>query len=341
MKIVLFLGAGASAPFGYPTTKSFLANLRKRLDRSSLSFLNAFLGIEGVSDVEHVIQMIGSLESLRGSGLMKRFFKKNKVSLDIAGKQRTLNDVLRLCGRLNENIKDQVFREYETNPRTLGASTEAFFTLFTMIASHQTKKQDIVVFSTNYDRVIEECCTRLPEFDLVDGFVHKPRSRTYSWDSEEFEREPEDNHLVKFFKLHGSLNWRRTHEDDVVQDRSEHRVSGSRRYKENILIYPASQERPSVEPFNTLYKYFEIHMRSADVFLPIGFSFRDDYINQVIKGALRKKGVLRAVSVGSDILRVFNKRNVALRLSPDFPNQKLLVSISNRLRLLNRIWKSI
>ena len=88
LKIMLFLGAGASAPFGYPTTEPFVENLEKSLGSPLKELLNDLLKVEGVRDIEHVIELLDSLDSILKTDIIKRFFIKFPFSLRIAGTSR-------------------------------------------------------------------------------------------------------------------------------------------------------------------------------------------------------------------------------------------------------------
>jgi len=115
LKIMLFLGAGASAPFGYPTTEPFVENLEKSLGSPLKELLNDLLKVEGVRDIEHVIELLDSLDSILKTDIIKRFFMKFPFSLRIAGTSREWLRVSRLSNQLKEKIIDQIYKEYETN----------------------------------------------------------------------------------------------------------------------------------------------------------------------------------------------------------------------------------
>jgi hypothetical protein len=59
---VIFLGAGASAQFGFPPTKSFIKGLKERIPETPTNeegkLLQSILEIKTVEDVEHVIQIL-------------------------------------------------------------------------------------------------------------------------------------------------------------------------------------------------------------------------------------------------------------------------------------------
>jgi hypothetical protein len=141
------------------------------------------------------------------------------------------------------------------------------------------------VFTTNYDRVIEEFCAASTEASLIDGFVQVEKRRLWEWDPVIFDAartvRPGIDFNIALYKLHGSLNWRRTTNGKVEQVRPEEPIGagGGNSFAENVLIYPGGKAQPTIEPFQWLYKAFVQRIRTATTCLVIGFSFRDEYLN--------------------------------------------------------------
>lgn len=56
---IVFLGAGFSRAFDYPTTKEFLANLKNAsLNQQEKQLLQAFVETPGIEDIEHVLEIV-------------------------------------------------------------------------------------------------------------------------------------------------------------------------------------------------------------------------------------------------------------------------------------------
>jgi len=297
-KVALFLGAGASAPFGYPTTKQFLDNIQKKLKGNEAFLLADLMKVKGVSDIEHVLQILDALPLLDKNFL--KVYKTFPNSINIARTSRKLDDFINLGLSLREKVYDEIFNEYELNPKTRKDACGAYNSVFTfLLGPRQEPNQSFIVFTSNYDRVIEDFCAN-SEYKLVNGFRHEPRARAYKWAPKLFE-EAGDRNTIKLFKLHGSLNWLRKHNGDIVEIQSEQRIRGRKQYKENVLVYPASKEKPDIEPFITLYDYFEKHLREADVLVSIGFSYRDEYLNEILNRNFGFKKKVFMVSVGGTL----------------------------------------
>ena len=87
-RIVTFLGAGASAPFGYPTTKSFLEKLCQYTTGEEKNLLNDIRNLHLiVKDVEHVVEILDSIldvENISKKGRLRSFFHEYPLFLDFA-----------------------------------------------------------------------------------------------------------------------------------------------------------------------------------------------------------------------------------------------------------------
>lgn len=289
--IVLFLGAGASASFGYPTTQKFVEELKSVLAGSSEGILlDSLLEVPHIKDIEHVLQM---LEALRGFKKypLKEFVTKFTVNIGLPNLSTNLHDQMKIAEKLEDKILDDIYRQYEFNPGTIDSITGVYEPLMGMLSSLRGDNE-IPIFTTNYDRIIEEFCSRTLGSAYVDGFEWKERTKESVWNPKEFEKKPEKGDLVKLFKLHGSLDWRRRRDGVIVKVGSEERTKGTKRFKENVLVYPAGKIQPEIDPFKTLHELFVKYTSDSDTFIFIGYSFRDDYLNGIINQHLEKKKVI-------------------------------------------------
>jgi hypothetical protein len=244
-------------------------------------------------DAELVLQALNLVLDVAG----KKFsdmFSESYVKLSL-GKQQTIrfDSFIKLCSSLVTTIKETIFNVYQFRPKSLALYSELMSTLA------EISKQTVhYVYTTNYDRVVEEFCANTQGFQVVDGFAIDPRSRRSLWNPRVFEQPTsEEAGTVKLFKLHGSLNWLQSQFgiEQVMTERILQEPTPV--YKKNLLIYPGTKTPPEEEPFKTLYERFETHMRQTDRCLVIGFSFRDPYLNRVFRDFVRSgKGQLLVMS---------------------------------------------
>jgi hypothetical protein len=291
--VLVFLGAGASAPFGFPAMDGLENEISKRLKGKERDLLLALPYVGNKKDAEIVLQHLAAIENLSERGLDRLFARTSSYSsLNGMG----FRELIELCHSLEETIKDTIFNVYQFRPQS-ASSFHLYANLFSIIA--QTgKMREHYVYTTNYDRIIEVFCERVEGFQIRDGYEHDPKTTLNLWRPHSFDAPFKDDIVpVRLFKLHGSLNWK-------DGEYGPERVSPEIRLKppttvlkEDLLIYPGSKDPPEQEPFRTLYERFETQMKEADRCLVIGFSFRDPYLNRIFRDYVNSgKGQLLIMS---------------------------------------------
>jgi hypothetical protein len=313
----LFLGAGASAAFGFPTTREFLENLEVRLEGREKEFIQALMQTEGISDIEHVLEILDQVVELENPFL--RYLEHRRVQIPTALGRPPMDwaDFKKLAVSLRTTIRNELFSTYEFDPKKRLAIRRTIEDILNAICGE--KSNIIHVFTTNYDSVIEEGLSDSQRYIYTDGFDYSRRGQPAVWSRRKFDELPPttirlhgakmtkeaiQQRSVRLYKLHGSLQWRADKElSRVVRVETEERAGNhSRRFGENILLYPASKRPPIAEPFGTLYSYFVRKLSSANVCVVVGFSFRDPYINTVFVDYLRNnpKNHIYIVSPSAD-----------------------------------------
>ena len=84
------------------------------------------------------------------------------------------------------------------------------------------------------------------------------------------------NYNGRLTKLHGSVNWKK--EGDQISVISNDYLKGR-----NAILYPGSKGIPSDIHFRNMHSHLYRVSGKAELAIFIGFSFRDDYINQILK----------------------------------------------------------
>lgn len=164
------------------------------------------------------------------------------------------------------------------------------------LARRGARKPRAKVFTTNYD-LCYEYAARRQRFVIVDGFSHAaPPVYDRSHFSLDIVRRDGSNEAPDYFenvfqlyKLHGSLDWRRT-DTDIIRSRTD---SGS-----PVLIYPRdSKYQETFEPpFLDMMGTFQAALRVPDTALFVaGFSFSDSHLAQPLLAALESNMSFRLV----------------------------------------------
>lgn len=168
------------------------------------------------------------------------------------------------------------------------------------LARRSAEKARVKLFTTNYDRCIEEAAAAR-NLMLIDGFSHSAIQR---FNRDNFQQDIVRRSSVStradyvdgvfhLYKLHGSMDWRRRKSDGVVI-----RQLGRDDNLEPVLIYPRSSKYQEAfsPPYLDMFSAWQAALREPDTTLIIsGFSFADDHISAPIWSALESNLSIRLV----------------------------------------------
>ena len=140
---------------------------------------------------------------------------------------------------------------------------------------------------------------------------------------------------VRIFKLHGSLNWRLWNNGNLERVPTEEPTRNSY-YKGNVFIYPTEYCNESIEPYQTLYGNFKQLKQKFDVTIVIGYSFRDEPINNVLIEFLQqdtnKKIIVLSPTANDDcaLIKKTNPKGELVLINEMFPDSAALSDLSNQ-----------
>jgi hypothetical protein len=145
----------------------------------------------------------------------------------------------------------------------------------------------IEVFSLNYDLCIERALSE-HSHGFVNGFTEN------GWTPTEFQSAD-----MRLFKMHGSLDWV---EDDVHGICSvtmpRHKYADDfEGQKPPLLIFGTDAKLTGKEPFLNLLHSFSSSLHDSDVLIVIGYSFQDDYLNEIIEQRMNRTTRLKIIVV--------------------------------------------
>lgn len=291
MKITLFLGAGASASFGFPITKEFKDKLENELDPKSDEILYTILQKSKDEDIEQVLTNIESLLKQTddcGYRLLEKMVmctfenKEDKKRLKLKSFKDIIDDFI----ECKKKIQSDVYKKYSWKDVNDEKLKENYDKIFDVLA----KSDDgIHICTTNYDQIVEKYVTRGDnELELVDGFSHTKKESKSFFDATAFntnkQNSNKEDQYCYLYKIHGSLNWKedgdkiRRMEDNESEDGT------------NFVIYPTMLEKEyDRKPYSALWEQFKIRIKNSDVFIVIGCSFRDDEIKKQFRTFLNSK----------------------------------------------------
>lgn len=133
------------------------------------------------------------------------------------------------------------------------------------------------IFSLNYDLIFEQAFNTTTYKLLDNGFSEKDVSgaKIMYW-AHDF-----DNALstakINLFKLHGSLDWEYNNIEEEIFIKQD--VADGR---EPLIIFGSYSKMLSFDPFLYILSTFRNLLEEATIFVVIGYSFHDKYINNMI-----------------------------------------------------------
>ena len=274
--ILLFAGAGASAAIDtkrYPTTTEFYEQLNDEVKSLMTNVLGGELnrciskevGDKKSMDIEKVLWYIDQFKydlnpCLDNKRIAHKFIQKQGLM-----NAKNISPYISELSTLEEKIYREIHNAYYNLPSNSDVG------VWNHLIKRLKEDEVIEIFTTNYDLVLERVAneenintgTRLDEYgrSLFD----------YS-----FSDVGQSNYNGRLTKLHGSINWKREGRDIVI-------TSNDYLGNTNCILYPGFKTIPGDEPFRRMHDHLHFVSGGAEVAIFIGFSFRDEYINQILR----------------------------------------------------------
>lgn len=279
-RIALFLGAGASAPYGLPTTKGLAAALPVDFPRPDL--------VGGkFPDIEHVLLILD--QTIR--------FANTEAGRHCSDMYSNFKEMAENSRRARKIVERLVWSKYDGAPLDDSAVAKTLTPLFELAKSGGG---DITIFTTNYDTVIETYCEKAERgIDRIDGFRRDTASHLDVWRGDFAPNEGGQPTRAFLYKLHGSISWQRCRvggKTAIVQKPGRSRPN---RPSSNMYIRPSLRIKKGdmkPEPYATIMGEFERRLPSFDACVAIGCSFRDAHIRGRLVEFMRGGKILVAVS---------------------------------------------
>ena len=293
-----FLGAGASAPYGMPTAGEFIGLLQSR--GRNRHMWREVVEVLGASSIEGLFDGLGDTAGYFSTGAGKSV-RSWLLKSAPGGPTQWMRDI----PGLEADLRGRIFEAYRWNPE-MGAVLGAVLEPLLDLAAGQ---KEIPVYTTNYDRCVEEYCSD-PDRGLLcrDGFQADSFAGRFRW-SDTYGPAGEEGGLgaprtLKLHKLHGSLGWKL---GPYGPERLAYESRSDSSHCRDLLAYPSSRANPLMENalFRTILSEFRGSLLSSDACVVIGYSFRDSDIADAFEEFVRGDRILVAVGDGAvpDIYR--------------------------------------
>ncbi|SHI27262.1 SIR2 family protein [Leeuwenhoekiella palythoae] len=302
-KCLFLFGAGASYGTGCLTSNGMLKALEKKLTTPNLSEMSE-------PQAEAFRFVISSLEyhskwrSLDGNSqfrfepnieelalvIRKIKNRENFLPYPITGNWADKLINLEKQHELNNNYEEGLFESIERKlksefvPSWLNHDPDKLDYLDPLIKllASENLKHPLECFSLNYDNTIEDALGN-HEIKPYTGFI------SGEWAGMDVSEVVDEFDKIKYYKLHGSLNWIRLLQDGSVKERNRL----TQEQQEDIdnehspyIVFGHGSKTFSFDPFFNLISNFKKKLLERDYIFAIGYSFFDPYINNLIIEAL-------------------------------------------------------
>lgn len=223
-------------------------------------------------------------------------------------------------------LRREIVRIYGNGIGSENLRTAPHAALFKLLDALAPPGEPLRVFTTNYDRVLEQLLENWDNANQVFGDNLRvctgfSSERAAQWEPALFSEKPRSNErLVHLVKLHGSVTWKR--DDTGLPLETGFRMPT----EHDCLLYFGYKNIPEEEPFIALHDLLKASLLQSEAVVAVGFRFADPYIREIFDFALRANANLRVVcsltqtpESGSPLSRMMNR----------FPGRVELLAESN------------
>jgi hypothetical protein len=306
-KITFLVGAGlvydAGLPLSNDLTMKFRNHLREQVEINAKDNTNALLlqvyrflvgGIryqqgvlnrdpDGPVNIEQLATAALRLKSRLDSPLAPYVSGWNQKLVELESKKEgILSDFLEaIYSRLNS---------------WLTVDDAAKIAYLARLNDFKANAESMDIFSLNYDLCIERAFMENAHA-FVNGFTES------GWTPSKFQTTD-----IRLFKMHGSLDWV---EDEVhgicsVSMPRHAYADDFEGQKPPLLIFGTDAKLTGKEPFLTLLHSFSSRLHDSDVLIVVGYSFQDDYLNEIVEQRMNRNTRLKIIVVSpkaTDVVR--------------------------------------
>jgi hypothetical protein len=161
------------------------------------------------------------------------------------------------------------------------------------------------VAATNYDLILEGYDK---DYQFPEGhFLRRGFSRGgYCWNESYLDLEANEER-VEYLKLHGSIDWWIRERDGKTVPRECTESLMGERSTRRYMIYPIYEKHVTLEPYASLYNHFRKWLSYDEVYIAIGYSFRDPSINNAFSDALNRNNGSRLIIINRSPCRIVNR----------------------------------
>jgi hypothetical protein len=314
---MLFLGAGASAAFGIPTLQGLTLECETVLRKSGFPSpefeqIRASLTRFGiVPDFEAIFTVLQSLatidSSIRASGPLAAYLahrireglpEKKGIGPHVTELKRMLVEKCSAV-RIEDAVKhyNRMFETFQKAPNSATGPNITTGLVGGSILAGPPNRRTQDIFTLNYDLVIEHYfdIERIGD-RLKTGFTSSGMRmfwnphEGYEWDTA--------NRFTNLVKLHGSIDQVFTKQGIEKRQAPPQVGYYTTLPLDDMLVFPVHEKYVTLSPYFEMFALLRERLRREPVCVIIGYSFRDEAVNNAFVDAIHDNPRLKIIYIG-------------------------------------------
>lgn len=332
---MIFLGAGASACFGIPTSIDLTERIEKTINKNNPKLLNdirEFLGTNSKDfDYENILTILTAFTN------PEEVNRDHYSHLFVSTHPSHKGDYSEIIEKMYETVCDcctapfnQAMSDYLEPDRLESIFEITYDPLIGVPLQHERGQ---LIFSTNYDPSIELWCQKR-FLKCIDGTNHtnNPQINQVQGSAKHLqevrkEQSAKISDEIPLIRLHGSVwTWELPSTKKIKFTAPRDRRLFSDLYNDLIkqkpvLIFPGQEDRLRRAQWDPLYQFFKEQLTGNCLF--IGYSFRHEVINEptwdnLENGQIKKLGVL-SPNPDKNLANLFQGRQIPKKKIIEIP----------------------
>jgi NAD-dependent SIR2 family protein deacetylase len=325
-EILFLIGAGASKAFGIPTMKEMAQIMKQKLQGNTGAIYSEIVetleenSTQGV-DIEAVFSIIEYLLNKDKYASQNDILRYNltKSGLTLGKIPRYNVTELRELGQeLRHFVRNICVLDSSNTMKLSGVYSNFFNTISDALQgvpihpnSNTKYDENWTIFTTNYDLCFETFWRDHKRIPLFTGFRSDEFSPNYFlyYSNGDLLNRNTYYHIMRLVKLHGSIAWLRTRDDQIKEtvynlDASE-TIGRGPLYEGEIVMYPLLEKHLYLDPYVQMFYCLNKEWQTKRTCISIGYSFRDSIVANIFSTFMKKDKEKRLIVIhphASDIV---------------------------------------
>lgn len=309
---LIFLGAGASIPTGFPGSLKLLTDFEDELKKSHESDKTLMVRKMGwikkkilSNNFDYDSESLYSC--LQGYSNPSRFIRQAGPFPSALCKIQPISRAKpdRICVKLRSLFEEYLIsRYYDVSPFVklkIKTMYNRFFSKASGVADWKNSGPDwetsnFEIFTTNYDYVLETYSEQVNQSCCVGYRIAQDGRVIFTPEEYEKNKSP-----LKIHKLHGSVELSLLDNNQVISQlppRMPGETYDGKRIVSKVMVY-GIQKNLIAEPHFDLLSLFKKRLAKLKKCLVVGYSFRDPWVNQIIHDVVKNhRGLIRIEFIG-------------------------------------------